>query len=103
MAFRSAGYAAVLDAKLAGTSMSFVSGAITDGSFPLGDPGKVVYDGKAEFGTNFVGESGGPNQNPYTLKDPNGKILRPKDAIDASTQRHDYGYWKQGAGGLKDF
>jgi len=55
--------------------------------------GSVPYNGKAWFGTNFVGP--GPDVNPYTLK------LKPVDAVDKAAQRHDYYYWKEGASGIQ--
>ncbi|HEY9122932.1 MAG TPA: hypothetical protein VIO15_01240 [Bacteroidales bacterium] len=61
--------------------------------------GTVPYDGKAFWGTNFIGP--GPNENPYTLKDANGNILQPKDLVDAAAQVHDYRYWVAGASGVK--
>jgi len=61
--------------------------------------GSIEYDGKAWGQTNFVGP--GPNQNPYTIDDPNnkGQFLKPLDEIDAAAQRHDDVYWKTGTGG----
>lgn len=53
--------------------------------------GNVNYNGKALWGTNFVGP--GPNSNPYRLG------LSPLDAIDGAAQRHDWVYWKVGAEG----
>ena len=62
--------------------------------------GGIVYDGKAWYGTNFVGP--GPTENPYKLEDPKnpGQYLKPKDMIDAAAQRHDYYYYKFGADGV---
>jgi hypothetical protein len=66
---------------------------VPGGDWDFMGKGSVPYNGKAWFGTNFVGP--GPDVNPYTLK------LRPVDAVDKAAQRHDYYYWKEGASGIQ--
>jgi RHS repeat-associated protein len=48
--------------------------------------------------SNFIGP--GPAADPYHLKDNNGNLVRPKDAIDAAAQKHDYYYYKAKVDGV---
>ena len=61
---------------------------------------EVKYDGRAWFGTNFIGP--GPDENPYLLSDTrrDNKYLMPKDMIDAAAQKHDFRYWQNKTSGI---
>lgn len=65
---------------------------VPGGDWDFMGKGSVPYNGKAWFGTNFVGP--GPNADPYNLG------LKPIDAIDKAAQKHDDAYWKAGASGI---
>jgi RHS repeat-associated protein len=61
--------------------------------FGMKDRGEnVIYDGKAFWGTNFVGP--GPDTDPRKLN------LDPKDMIDNAAFLHDIAYYEAGAGGI---
>ncbi|WP_236582404.1 RHS repeat domain-containing protein [Sphingobacterium spiritivorum] len=58
-----------------------------------GDGGKVLYNGKAMFGTNFIGP--GPDEDPRDLG------LVPLDMIDMAAMNHDLSYFINKSSGIK--
>ncbi|MGE6395489.1 RHS repeat domain-containing protein [Chryseobacterium scophthalmum] len=64
--------------------------------FDDGGPGDPLYNGKALYGTNYIGP--GPDVNPYDLLN-NG--LKPVDIMDLNAFNHDVAYYKANTGGIK--
>lgn len=80
-----------MQANIGGFNFSQFEGKLND--FGLKDP---IYNGKALYGTNYVGP--GLNIDPYELL---AGGLKPIDLIDLAAFNHDVAYYKANTGGLK--